>query len=160
MHIPLISPICKWLFYGSEKTTKQGQVSLVHGKTVSPSSSTTGVGVQALHPAVLRRPTIDTSIGPVLIGREPFVDPKLEAGIHSSGKEIFGFDKITNDCIVFHAGTRKSDDGKIVSNGGRVLNIVGKAASLKKAIEIAYKNSEIINFDNKYYRTDIGQKGL
>lgn len=77
-----------------------------------------------------------------------------------SGKEITGLDKITNDCIVFHAGT-KSVESKILTAGGRVLNVVGKSAdNLQSAINASYKNCEIINFENKYYRKDIGSKGL
>lgn len=78
---------------------------------------------------------------------------------YDSGKEITGLDKITNDCLVFHAGTRLND-GKILSNGGRVLNVVGKAGDLRSAINTSYQNAEIINFENKIYRKDIGQKGL
>jgi phosphoribosylamine--glycine ligase len=79
---------------------------------------------------------------------------------YETGMEIKGLDKITADCIVFHAGTKKSESGAVLTNGGRVLNVVGKADSLKKAVEIAYKNAGIIEFDNKYFRTDIGKKGL
>lgn len=79
---------------------------------------------------------------------------------YETGKEISGLDKITDNCIVFHAGTKKSGDGNILSNGGRVLNVVGKGNSLNEAIKNAYKNSEIVDFENKYYRHDIGQKGL
>jgi phosphoribosylamine--glycine ligase len=79
---------------------------------------------------------------------------------YESGKEITGLKNITDDCIVFHAGT-KSSDGKVISSGGRVLNIVGKSSvSLKDAIETAYKNADLINFENKYFRKDIGRKGL
>ncbi|MFI5211657.1 MAG: phosphoribosylamine--glycine ligase [Ignavibacteria bacterium] len=79
---------------------------------------------------------------------------------YETGKEITGLDNITNDCVVFHAGT-KAVSGKILSAGGRVLNVTGRSAKdLKTAIEIAYNNAEIINFENKYYRKDIGQKGL
>jgi phosphoribosylamine---glycine ligase len=79
---------------------------------------------------------------------------------YETGKEITGLDKITGDCIVFHAGT-KIGNGKIVSNGGRVLNVVGKSCvDLKSAINTSYQNCELINFENKYYRKDIGQKGL
>ena len=78
---------------------------------------------------------------------------------YETGKVISGLDKITDNCIIFHAGT-KSENGKIVSNGGRVLNVVGKGKSLDEAIKIAYKNADIIDFENKYFRNDIGQKGL
>ncbi|MGA2669447.1 MAG: phosphoribosylamine--glycine ligase [Ignavibacteria bacterium] len=77
------------------------------------------------------------------------------------GKEITGIEKADKDCLVFHAGTKESPDGKIISSGGRVLNVVGESDNgLLEAINNAYKNVDIINFENKYYRTDIGQKGL
>jgi phosphoribosylamine--glycine ligase len=79
---------------------------------------------------------------------------------YEKGKEIMGLENITDNCIVFHAGTKPSD-GKVLSSGGRVLNVVGKSsASLKEAIDTAYKNTDIISFENKYFRKDIGQKGL
>lgn len=80
---------------------------------------------------------------------------------YDTGKEITGLDKTDDDCIVFHAGTKPGDGGKVLSAGGRVLNVVGVSdKDLKSAIEAAYKNIQFINFENKYYRTDIGQKGL
>ncbi len=80
---------------------------------------------------------------------------------YDSGKEITGLNGITEDCIIFHAGTKRKPDGKIVSSGGRVLNVVGfSGESLKKSIDAAYKNVNLIHFENKYFRTDIGQKGL
>jgi phosphoribosylamine--glycine ligase len=79
---------------------------------------------------------------------------------YEKGKEITGLENITDNCIVFHAGTKPSD-GKVLSSGGRVLNVVGKSStSLKEAIDTAYKNTDIISFENKYFRKDIGQKGL
>jgi phosphoribosylamine---glycine ligase len=79
---------------------------------------------------------------------------------YETGMEITGLDIITNDCIVFHAGT-KMKDGKILTSGGRVLNVVGKSDdNLQSAINASYKNCEIINFGNKYYRKDIGSKGI
>ncbi len=79
---------------------------------------------------------------------------------YDTGKEITGLNEISNNAVVFHAGT-KSADGKILSNGGRVLNVTGiSPLGLKEAINIAYHNAEIINFENKYNRTDIGLKGL
>jgi phosphoribosylamine--glycine ligase len=79
---------------------------------------------------------------------------------YEKGKEIMGLENVTDDCIVFHAGTRLSD-GKVLTYGGRVLNVVGKSStSLREAIDTAYKNADIINFENKYFRKDIGKKGL
>lgn len=79
---------------------------------------------------------------------------------YETGKEIKGLDRISSEAIVFHAGTSEKD-GKIFSNGGRVLNVTGfSPIGLKEAINYAYHNAEQIKFDNKYLREDIGLKGL
>ncbi len=51
-------------------------------------------------------------------------------------------------------------DGKLLTNGGRVLGVTATADSLEKAIENAYAKVKTIKFDNAYYRTDIGAKAL
>ncbi|MGB9682336.1 MAG: phosphoribosylamine--glycine ligase [bacterium] len=71
------------------------------------------------------------------------------------GKEITGIDSVT-DALIFHAGTRW-DNGRLVTNGGRVLNVVGIGNSLEIARENAYKAIEYIHFDNMMYRRDIGE---
>lgn len=79
---------------------------------------------------------------------------------YDTGKEITGLENISSDAIIFHAGT-KEENGKILSNGGRVLNVTGfSSLGLKEAINFAYHNAEKINFENKYLREDIGLKGL
>jgi phosphoribosylamine---glycine ligase len=78
---------------------------------------------------------------------------------YEKGKEITGFNELDEDAIVFHAGTAEKN-GAIVSNGGRVMNIVGSGNTLQDAINHAYKNVELISFENKYFRKDIGMKGL
>ena len=77
-------------------------------------------------------------------------------GLYSNGMEISG---LVTDSLVFHAGTKKIDD-KIIATGGRVLNAVGFGDDLKSAIDDAYAIVEGINFSGKFYRKDIGQKGL
>ena len=57
---------------------------------------------------------------------------------------------------VFHAGTALKD-GKIVTNGGRVLGVTAKGADLKEARKNAYEATEWIQFENKYMRHDIGK---
>ena len=57
---------------------------------------------------------------------------------------------------VFHAGTAKKD-GQIVTNGGRVLGVVAKGDDLKKARANAYEAIKLVEFENKYYRNDIGK---
>lgn len=76
-----------------------------------------------------------------------------EKGFPISGLEVFD-DK--EDYYVFHAGT-KLDNGKIVTNGGRVLGVTAKGETLTLARENAYKATEWISFENKYMRHDIGK---
>ena len=58
--------------------------------------------------------------------------------------------------IVFHAGTKKQD-GKIVTNGGRVLGVTSWGKDLKEASDIAYAEVNKINFQGKQYRKDINR---
>lgn len=78
---------------------------------------------------------------------------------YEKGKEISGIENTDEDVLVFHAGTTVKDD-KLVTNGGRVLNVVGSGRTLQNAIDKTYGNVERIKFDNRYYRKDIGHKGL
>ena len=78
---------------------------------------------------------------------------------YPKGDEIIGLSDISQDSFVFHAGT-KNEDGKIVSNGGRVLGVTALGSSLNDAINNAYSVAEKIHWKNKYYRNDIGKKGL
>ncbi len=74
-------------------------------------------------------------------------------------EEISGFDSVSNNTHIFHSGTKKLD-GKILSNGGRVLGVTALGDSLESAITNAYTAAEKISWPHKYYRKDIGQKGL
>ncbi|HOE63896.1 MAG TPA: phosphoribosylamine--glycine ligase [Candidatus Sumerlaeota bacterium] len=80
---------------------------------------------------------------------------------YEKGKTITGLERAisTPERIIFHAGT-KWQDGKVVTSGGRVLGATALAETLPKAIDAAYRLVGEIDFDNKYYRTDIGQKAL
>ncbi|MBQ7358999.1 MAG: phosphoribosylamine--glycine ligase [Lachnospiraceae bacterium] len=77
---------------------------------------------------------------------------------YEKGKEITGFDNFRDKdgYYCFHAGT-KLHDGKVVTNGGRVLGITAKGATLQEARANAYMATEWIHFDNKYKRNDIGK---
>ncbi|MBL7137384.1 MAG: phosphoribosylamine--glycine ligase [Bacteroidales bacterium] len=75
-------------------------------------------------------------------------------GSYEKGKEITGLDQVTGS-LVFHAGT-KAVDGRIVTNGGRVLAVTSFGKSLEEALNRSYENAEKIRFEGKYYRTDIG----
>lgn len=73
---------------------------------------------------------------------------------YPKGDIITGFDQVEEGIILYHAGTGKKD-GNIVTNGGRVLNVVALGDSLSEARDKVYRNVEKINFDGKTYRKDI-----
>jgi phosphoribosylamine--glycine ligase len=77
------------------------------------------------------------------------------------GKRIKGLDEAARleGVRVYHAGTREQD-GEIYTSGGRVLNVTGRGSSLAQALDRAYAASEVITFEGKDYRRDIGKKGL
>ena len=78
---------------------------------------------------------------------------------YTKNEEILNSDSISSGACVFHAGTKK-EDGKIFSNGGRVLGVTALGDSLESAIANAYSASEKISWPHKYFRKDIGRKGL
>ena len=73
---------------------------------------------------------------------------------YEKGKEISGLEQI-HDSIVFHAGT-KTEKGKVVSNGGRVLAVTSYGNDYQEALKKSYQNIEKLHFDTMYYRKDIG----
>jgi phosphoribosylamine---glycine ligase len=74
---------------------------------------------------------------------------------YEKGKIISGLDK-TKDSIVFHAGT-KLENGNVVTNGGRVIAVTSFGNTIEEAVEKSFKNAEIISYDKKQYRKDIGK---
>ncbi len=75
-------------------------------------------------------------------------------GNYNKGMVISNLDK-TKNSIVFHAGTKQTDEG-VVTNGGRVISISSLGIDFKDALKKSYNNAEIINFEGKYFRHDIG----
>ena len=82
-------------------------------------------------------------------------------GDYGKGEEIHGLDAAAaiDDLIVFHAGTA-GKDGKVVTNGGRVLGVTGRGDSVRAAIAKAYEGVRVIHWPGVQYRTDIGKKAL
>jgi phosphoribosylamine---glycine ligase len=80
---------------------------------------------------------------------------------YNKGFEIKGLDELPADIIVYHAGT-KEENGKILTNGGRVLGVTSVIPdfNLMLAKDKAYKALEKINFENIYYRKDIADKAF
>jgi phosphoribosylamine--glycine ligase len=73
---------------------------------------------------------------------------------YEKGKEIFGLDKVENS-IPFHAGTT-SKNGKVVTNGGRVIAITSYGTDFKEALKQSYKNINNLCFEGMNFRKDIG----
>jgi phosphoribosylamine--glycine ligase len=74
---------------------------------------------------------------------------------YEKGKVIFGLENIT-DSIPFHAGT-KLENGKVVTNGGRVIAVTSYGKDFQEAIKKSYQSIAKLQFDKMYYRTDIGK---
>jgi phosphoribosylamine--glycine ligase len=75
-------------------------------------------------------------------------------GDYPKGKVISGLEHV-QDSLLFHAGT-KNNNGKIETSGGRVLAITSLAPDLKSALVNSYKNAELIQYEGKHFRRDIG----
>ncbi|MCO4796695.1 MAG: phosphoribosylamine--glycine ligase [Amylibacter sp.] len=82
-------------------------------------------------------------------------------GTYEKGSNILGLDTISEstNIQVFHAGT-KEEENNIIATGGRVLNITARGSSLKEAHRLAYETIEKIQWENGFYRNDIGWRAL
>lgn len=79
-----------------------------------------------------------------------------------TGQLIHGLENVAHECpdvLVFHAGTRATNDG-LVTSGGRVLTIVGRGATFEAAIARAYDAVARVRFDGMHFRRDIGRRAL
>ena len=81
-------------------------------------------------------------------------------GAYEKGKVILGIDEAEelDGVTVFHAGTSHNADGELITAGGRVLNVVALGDTFEEAREQAYRACDLINFEGKQFRTDIGEK--
>ena len=81
-------------------------------------------------------------------------------GPYEKDKEITGIAEAETDFVtVFHAGTA-TNNGKLVTSGGRVLGVTALGETIASAIKTAYEAVSMIGFEGAYYRTDIGKKAL
>ena len=78
---------------------------------------------------------------------------------YAKGKLMTGFDAI-KDSILLHAGTKLNEEGYVVTNGGRVIAITSFGDNIKDALDTSYKNAELIQYEGKVYRKDIGYEFL
>jgi len=72
------------------------------------------------------------------------------------GLPIHGLDQVDNDCLIFHSGTGRNQEGELITTGGRVLCVVSNGDTLAQAREIAYREIQKVSFEGIYYRSDIG----
>ncbi|WP_417884630.1 phosphoribosylamine--glycine ligase [Zunongwangia sp.] len=74
---------------------------------------------------------------------------------YEKGKEIKGLDTV-GDALVFHAGTTINEEGKVITNGGRVIATTAFGENYKEALKVSYQNIEKLHFDKMYFRKDLG----
>lgn len=81
-------------------------------------------------------------------------------GAYEKGKVILGIDEAEalENVMVFHAGTAVNADGELITSGGRVLNVVALGENFEQARERVYEACDLIHFEGKQYRTDIGKR--
>ncbi|MEE2525355.1 phosphoribosylamine--glycine ligase [Hyphobacterium sp. HN65] len=81
---------------------------------------------------------------------------------YKKGTEIRGVDAANElaQVVVFHAGTKRSDDGHLLANGGRVLNVTAMGSSYRAAIDRAYEAVDLIDWADGFCRRDIGWRAL
>ena len=74
---------------------------------------------------------------------------------YEKGKVVSGLDKVSAENIVFHAGT-KAADGQILTNGGRVIAVSSYGVNKEEALARSFAGAKLIDFEKKYFRSDIG----
>ncbi len=80
-------------------------------------------------------------------------------GDYEKDKMIAGLDRVDDDVMVFHAGTRRRD-GRWYTSGGRVLNVTATGSTLREARDRVYRSIDAISFDRGFFRRDIGHRAL
>ena len=83
-------------------------------------------------------------------------------GKYEKGKAITGIDRAEQleGVTVYHAGTKVDESGQLVTNGGRVLDVTAVAPTFEAARAQAYAAIELIDFEGKTFRTDIGMRAI
>lgn len=74
---------------------------------------------------------------------------------YEKDKVISGLDNVSSDSIIFHAGTKEAN-GQVVTNGGRVIAVSSYGKNKEEALAHSFTNANVITFDKKYFRSDIG----
>ncbi len=76
-------------------------------------------------------------------------------GAYQKGHVISGWDQV-DQSMVFHAGTQRKEDGRLVTSGGRVLAVTSLGPDITTALDLSLENAGKIRFEGQYYRKDIG----
>ncbi len=76
-------------------------------------------------------------------------------GAYETGVPVAGLDRVPEDVLVFHGGTRRDEDGHVVTAGGRMMTVVGRGPDLTTARERAYAGAAAITFRGRQLRGDI-----
>lgn len=79
---------------------------------------------------------------------------------YETGKVISGLEEASQTACVYHAGTKRGDNGEMLTAGGRVLGVTAVAGDLSEAVRKAYAAAERIRFDGLHKRMDIGASAL
>jgi phosphoribosylamine--glycine ligase len=74
-----------------------------------------------------------------------------------TGDVINGLEIVSDEAVIFHAGTAKNENGEFVTAGGRVLGVTATAENLETALEKSYRAVKKINWNGMQYRKDIGK---
>ena len=88
--------------------------------------------------------------------RGPMIDPADVREVITGIEDAEAMENVT----VYHAGTRVDEDGQVLTNGGRVLNVTALAPTFEAARDLAYEACEKIDFEGKTLRHDIGLRAL
>jgi phosphoribosylamine--glycine ligase len=81
-------------------------------------------------------------------------------GKYETGKPLDGLERRIDHTLIFQAGTKRGENGEIVTSGGRVLTVVGTGKDLASARARAYERVETIAFDGMHFRSDIARREL
>jgi phosphoribosylamine--glycine ligase len=76
-------------------------------------------------------------------------------GDFERGKVMSGLN-LVQDSTLYHAGTKQGDNGEVLSNGGRVIAVTSFGSNIQEALAKSLASAELVQYDNKYYRRDIG----
>ena len=74
--------------------------------------------------------------------------------------DVIAIPDASDEVLVFHAGTKRRDDGALVTSGGRVLAVTGRATTFEEAQARSRRFAERVTFDGKQFRSDIGWREL